>query len=266
MNRFRSYLALLRGSYMVGMIYRYGFLFTILGNIVYLGVAFYLWRSIYKNVQTIHGLTFDQTYLYVALGSAVFILLKTYADWFISYEIREGTIAVYLTKPLDYQLYALFTSLGACLMNLTAITVPTILLLTFVFKVHITLGPGLAAFPVSLVMAFLISFNFDYLVGLMAFYNESVWGLTITKEIILTVLSGALIPLQFFPDVIQKILLVLPFQAIYYTPLMMVTKPDQNIAIFLQMLAIQFLWVVVTFVITRLVYDQAIKVLRVSGG
>lgn len=266
MNRLRPYLALLRGSYMVGMIYRYGFLFTILGNIVYLGVAFYLWRSIYQNVRTLHGLTFDQTYLYVALGSAVFILLKTYADWMISYDIREGMIAVYLTKPLDYQFYALFTSLGAALMNLTAITVPTVLLLTLVFKVHITPGPGLVVFPISLILAFLISFNFDYLVGLMAFYNESVWGLTITKEVILTVLSGALIPLQFFPDAIQKILLVLPFQAIYYTPLMMVTQPDQNLVIFLQMLAVQFLWVIATFVITRLVYTQAIKVLRVSGG
>jgi len=251
---------------MVGMIYRYGFLFTILGNIVYLGVAFYLWRSIYQNVRTLHGLTFDQTFFYVALGSAVFILFKAYADWMISYDIREGMIAVYLTKPLDYQFYALFTSLGAALMNLTAITVPTVLLLTLVFKVHITPGPGLVVFPISLILAFLISFNFDYLVGLMAFYNESVWGLTITKEVILTVLSGALIPLQFFPDAIQKILLVLPFQAIYYTPLMMVTQPDQNLVIFLQMLAVQFLWVIATFVITRLVYTQAIKVLRVSGG
>ena len=184
----------------------------------------------------------------------------------ISYDIREGMIAVYLTKPLDYQLYALFTSLGAALMNLSAITIPTILLLTLVFKVHITPGPGLVVFPISLIFAFLISFNFDYLVGLMAFYNESVWGLTITKEVILTVLSGALIPLQFFPDAIQKILLLLPFQAIYYAPLMMVTRPDQDISIFLQMLAVQIFWVIVTFIVTRLVYDQAVKVLRVSGG
>jgi ABC-2 type transport system permease protein len=266
MSGLRSYIAILRGSYMVGMIYRYGFLFTILGNIVYLGVAFYLWRSIYQNVQTLHGLTFDQTYLYVALGSAIFILLKTYADWLISFEIREGTISVYLTKPVDYQLYTLFISIGAGLMNLTAITVPTILLLTMVFKVHITPGPGLVVFPISLVLAFLISFNFDYLVGLMAFYNESVWGLTITKEVFLTVLSGALIPLQFFPPAIQRILLILPFQAIYYTPLMMATEPDRDLTVFLQMLAVQLLWVIVTFIITRLVYDQAIKVLRVSGG
>jgi viologen exporter family transport system permease protein len=266
MSRLRSYLALLRGSFMVGMIYRYGFLFTILGNVIYLGVTYFLWRSIYHNADLIHGLTFDQTYLYVALGSAVFILLKTYADWLISNEIREGMIAVYLTKPLDYQLYALFISLGSALMNLAAITVPTILLLTLVFKVHFQSGPGLAFFPFSLLLAFMISFNFDYLVGLMAFYNESVWGLTITKEVLLTTLSGALIPLQFFPQALQKVLLVLPFQAIYYTPLTMVTQPDQHWPVFLQMLAVQFSWVVVMFILTRLVYDQAVKVLRVSGG
>jgi ABC-2 type transport system permease protein len=266
MSQLRSYLALLRGSYMVGMIYRYGFLFTILGNIVYLSVSYFLWHSIYHNVGIIHGLTFDQTFLYVALGSAVFILLKTYVDWLISYEIREGMIAVYLTKPVDYQLYALFTSLGSGLMNLTAITIPTILLLTLVFKVHIAVGPGLIVFPLSLFLAFMISFNFDYLVGLMAFYNESIWGLTITKEVLITTLSGALIPLQFFPGAIQKILLALPFQAIYYTPLMMVTQPDQNWPVFLQMLAVQLFWLVVTFILTRLVYDQAVKVLRVSGG
>ena len=266
MSRLRSYIALLRGSFMVGMIYRYGFLFTIFGNIIYLGVTYFLWRSIYHNADLIHGLTFDQTYLYVALGSAVFILLKTYADWLISNEIREGMIAVYLTKPLDYQLYALFISLGSALMNLAAITVPTILLLTLVFKVHFQSGLGLAFFPFSLLLAFMISFNFDYLVGLMAFYNELVWGLTITKEVLLTTLSGALVPLQFFPQALQKVLLVLPFQAIYYTPLTMVTQPDQNWPVFLQMLAVQLLWVVVMFILTRLVYDQAVKILRVSGG
>ena len=266
MNSLRSYLAIMRGSVMVGMIYRFGFIFTILGNIVYMAVTYFLWRSIYAHTTTLHGLTFNETFLYVALGSAVFILLKTYADWYISYEIREGFIAIYLTKPVDYQLYSLFVSLGGALTNLAAITIPTVLLLTLVFKVNISLGPGLALFPISLLLAFLISFYFDYFIGIMAFYTESVWGLSITKEVIVTTLSGALIPLQFFPDAIQKILLVLPFQAIYHTPLMMVTRPNQGWDVFLPMLAVQLLWVIVTLILTRLFYNQAIKVLRVAGG
>jgi ABC-2 type transport system permease protein len=261
-----KYFPIARGTYMVGLIYRFGFLFTILGNIVYLGVAYYLWRSIYRYSDVIRGLTFNETFLYVGLGSAIFILLKTYADWFIHYEIREGLIANYLTKPLDFQLYNLFANLGSLLMNLTAITIPTVLLLAFVFKVKVTYGPGLFLFPISLLLAFLISFSIDYSIGLMGFYSESVWGLSTTKEIIVTVFSGALIPLQFFPAAMQKILFWLPFQAIYHTPIMMLTKPDQGLNVFLPMLTIQFAWAIALFIAARLFYNQAIKVLRIAGG
>jgi ABC-2 type transport system permease protein len=266
MSKLRSYLAILRGSLMVGVIYRFGFLFSILGNIIYMTVVYFLWRSIYANAATLRGLTFHETFIYVALGSAAFILLKTYTDWYISFEIREGMIAVHLTKPVDYQLYSLAFSLGGMLMNLAAITLPTVIMLVFVFRVPIQMGPGLLLFPVSLMLAFLLSFCFDYFIGIMGFYSESVWGMSITKEIFITVLSGALIPLQFFPDWLQHILLRLPFQAIYYTPLMMVTRPNQDWSLLLSMLGVQAAWVIVAFILTRLFYNQAVKVLRVAGG
>jgi len=251
---------------MVGLVYRFGFLFTIVGNIVYLGVAYYLWKSIYRYSEVIRGLTFNETFLYVGLGSAVFILLKTYADWYIHYEIREGAIATYLTKPIDFQIYNLFANFGSLLMNLLAITVPTIIMLGFVFRIKVDFGPGLFLFPVSILLAFLISFSLDYFIGLMGFYSESVWGLSITKEIIVTVFSGALIPLQFFPEAIQNVLYWLPFQAIYHTPLMMITRPDQGLDVFLPMMAVQAVWAILLFLAARLFYNQAIKVLRIAGG
>ena len=262
----RSYLPIARATYMIGMVYRFGFLFTILGNIVYLGVAYYLWKSIYTYSDTIRGLTFNETFLYVGLGSAIFILLKTYADWFIHYEIREGIIANYLTKPMDFQIYNLFANFGSLLMNLTAVTLPTALIMAFVFKVKVTFGIGLFLFPISLLLAFLISFSIDYFIGLIGFYSESVWGFSTTKEIIVTVFSGALIPLQFFPDAIQKVLFWLPLQAIYHTPLMMVTRPDQGWEVFLPMLLVQLAWAILLFFLARLFYNQAIKVLRIAGG
>jgi ABC-2 type transport system permease protein len=151
-------------------------------------------------------------------------------------------------------------------MNLAAITLPTIFMMLFVFKVKFTLGPGLIVLPLSLFMALQISFCFDYFVGLLGFYSESIWGISSVKEIIMTVFSGALIPLQFFPDGLQRILLWLPFQTIYHTPLMMITRPDQGWDVFLPMLLVQLVWVVLLFIGTRLFYNQAVKVLRVSGG
>ncbi|HCK66360.1 MAG TPA: hypothetical protein DHW49_08840 [Anaerolineae bacterium] len=262
----RKYLPLIRASYMVSLVYRFGFLFSIIGNIVYLGVAYYLWKSIYQGRDVLNGLTFNETFLYVGLGSAIFILLKTYADWIIHFEIQQGTIATYLTKPLDFQLYSLFTNFGAVLMNLTAITVPTAVVMIFVFKVQVTSGIGLWLFPISLIFAFLISFSIDFFVGLISFYSESVWGVTATKDIIVTVLSGGLIPLQFFPEAMQKILYWLPFQAVYHTPLMMITKADLGWGTFLPMLLLQIAWAIILLIASRLFYNQAIKVIRISGG
>lgn len=266
MSSLRPYLAFLRGSFQVSLIYRFGFFFTIVGNIVYMVVVYFLWRSIYGTAATLRGLTFNETLLYVVLGSAVFILLKTYADWSISYEIREGYVAVYLTKPVDYQLYNLAVSLGGALISLAAITIPTVFMLYFVFRVPFQVGPGLVLFPVSLAMAFLISFNFDFFIGVLGFYSESIWGTSITKEVIISVCSGMLIPIPFFPDVLQRILLALPFQAIYHTPLMMISRPNQGWETYLPMLGVQVFWVILTFILSRLFYSQAVKVLRVAGG
>jgi ABC-2 type transport system permease protein len=262
----RSYIPIARATFMVGLVYRFGFLFSIVGNVVYLGVAYYLWKSIYRYADVIRGLTFNETFLYVGVGSAVFILLKTYADWYIHHEIREGAIATYLTKPIDFQIYNLFANLGSLMMNFTAISIPTAIMLGLVFRIKVPFGIGSLLFPISLLLAFLVSFSIDYFIGLMGFYSESVWGLSTTKEIIVTVFSGALIPLQFFPDAIQKVLYWLPFQAIYHTPLMMLTRPNQGLDIFLPMLAVQIFWAVVLFLVARLFYNQAIKVLRIAGG
>jgi ABC-2 type transport system permease protein len=262
----RKYFAVARASYMIGMMYKFGFLFSILGNIIYLGVAYFLWKSIYANSETMRGLTFDQTFLYVGLGSAIFILLKTYTDWIISFEIREGAIAMYLAKPIDFGLYMLAGTLGSVLLNITIISIPTILMLVFVFKIQFVFGIGLYLFPISLFFAFLVSFFIDYFVGLVCFYTESVWGISSTKEILVTLFSGALIPLQFFPEAMQKILYWLPFQAIYHTPLTFITQPNQSINIYIQMIVVQLIWAIVLFVATRLFYIQAIKTIRVAGG
>lgn len=260
------YLAVTRGGFMLGIVYRFTFIFTLLGNIVYLGVAYYLWRSIFTHADVIRGMTFNETFLYVGLGSSVFVLLKTYTDWFIHGDIREGTIANYLIKPVEVGTYYMFSSLGLFLFNAVVITIPTFLLLAFVFKVQFTIGPGLIVFPISILLAYLITFYLDYFIGLFGFYTESVWGLTTTKEIIISVFSGALIPLQFFPDAIQKVLFWLPFQAMFHTPITMITRPNQSWDVFIPMIGVQLFWVIAIYIAAKLFYNQAVKVLRISGG
>jgi len=248
------------------MAYRSGFIFTVVNNFIYMGIAYYLWRSIYQGREVLRGMTFNQTFLYITVASTLIVLLKTWSDWEISSRILDGSIIMLLIKPINFQFFMLSQSLGFALMNLVSITVPSILFLVFVFKISIDIGIGLLFFPLALVLSFLLNATIDYIVGLTSFYTESLWGISSTKDIIITFLSGSLIPLQFFPEAMQKVLKLLPFQAMYHLPLMMLTEPNQPVGNYFSMLGVQVLWLVVIFVLARLYYQRAVKVLRVSGG
>jgi ABC-2 type transport system permease protein len=262
----RAYVANAKASFMAGLAYRSGFIFAILNNLVYMTIAFFLWRSIYGDHESLRGLTFNQTFLYITLASSLMVLLKTWTDWEISHQITSGSVIMALVKPLNYQWLMMSQSAGFCIMNFLSIVVPSIIALVFIFQVPINSGIGLLFFPLALVFSFIMNTTIDYIIGLTSFYTESIWGISSTKDIIILFLSGSLIPLQFFPEAAQQVLKVLPFQAMYHLPLMMLVEPEQSVGSYLTSLGIQLFWVVVILVLARLFYNRAIKVLRVAGG
>jgi ABC-2 type transport system permease protein len=262
----RRYLPVVRASFMLGFIYRLHMFFTLLTNAIYIVVIYFLWRSIYRGAESMHGMTFEQTFLYLALASSVFVLFKTFADWGISQDIISGEITRILIRPVDFQVMTFAGALGQMLMQLMLLTVPTLLLLLLVFRVHIPLGINVVFFFVSIGLSFILSFLFDYMVGLTSFYTQSLWGISTTKEILVLVLSGSLIPLPFFPDAVRNVLHVLPFQAIYNVPISMLTDPSLVLSDLINMLGIQLLWVGILLIASRLFFSQAVKVLTINGG
>jgi ABC-2 type transport system permease protein len=184
----------------------------------------------------------------------------------MSRDIITGNIAVNVIKPVDFQFNMFCRAAGTFIFNFGTITLPSALMLFLVFGADLEWGLGLLLFPVSLVLAFAISFAIDYMVGLSSFYTESIWGISMTKEIIVTLLAGALVPIQFFPPQAQTLLRLLPFQAIYNLPLTMVVSPNLPGRELLQMLGLQMLWVVVLFGLGRLFYNRASRALFINGG
>jgi len=262
----KAYLSLAKGNLMVFTVYRLGFFFTLAGNLLYIVLIYFLWGNIFRGNPSLNGMTFNQVFVSLALANSMFILFKAYVDWAMSREIIDGGIVMRLIKPIDYQFMVMFLSLGTVLANFIFTTIPTILMLVIVFHADIPLGINLIFVPFAILMAFMLSFTIDYMVGLTAFYTESIWGLSTTKEVIVTFLSGALVPLAFFPAGAQRVLEWLPFRAIYSIPLTILTNADLGVLDYLGMLGIQLCWVVVLVGASRLWYRKALKVLTVNGG
>ncbi len=262
----RAYLAITKNSVLSNLAYRGHFLFMAAGNLVYIVVVRALWSSIYRGRDSINGMTFDQAFLYLVLAMSVFLLFQTWTEWFMAGRIRSGEAIIDFIRPLRHQETYFYDVTGSAAVNLIAITLPSILIVVLLYHAPLPLGWNLLRFAPALILAFLITFNLDYCVGLSAFYTESIWGISTAKEMLVLFLSGALIPLPFFPEWVRGVLDWLPFKAIYDTPLRILLSADMPLKEYLSLLGAQALWALALRGLSAIAFSRASRVLTVNGG
>lgn len=263
----KKYLYIIRGFLMESMSFRFHFIFSALGNLFYIVLIFFLWKAIYNSSGgEINGMTFNDTFVYLALATSLFGLFQTWTEWDMSRSVQNGMVVMEFIKPMDYQIYKLSTVVGFVISNFVSISLPGLILVIFVFNANITIGLNLLVFCIAIILAFLISFTLDFIIGLISFYTESIWGISTTKEVIVLLLSGAVIPLQFFPEKLRNVVEMLPFQAIYHIPLKILIDDSLGGAQYITLVLNQVGWLIVIVFISRVFLKVASRVITVNGG
>ena len=123
-------------------------------------------------------------------------------------------------------------------------------------------------FVISVILALLVNFYIEMFVATICLYTESTWGINIVKESVVLLLSGATIPLVFFPEKLRIVIEFMPFRCIYDTPLNILLEKqgytfDSGI---LTMLAIQAVWCVILSIASRAFWNFSVKRITVNGG
>lgn len=266
MNGLNRYQGVVRGGFMGNLAYPLSFFMMFITNLIYISVLYFLWKAVYSGRPTLHEMTFHQAFIYVALAGSIVILFRTGADYHISWRVLNGYISLDLAKPIDFQLMILANETGMLFMRAAAITLPSILAILVFVQGDVLLGVNIPFFLLSLIGAFVLSFAIDFTVGLAAFYTEALWGISASKDVLISFLAGGLLPLSFFPEGARQILSVLPFQAIYSVPLQIATNASLSVDDYIKMIAVQVFWAVVFVAGSRLIFARVIKRLTINGG
>lgn len=270
MKTVRKITALTRAGVIESLQFRLGTAVTLFGNLIYLALVYFLWKAIYDSSGTsvVNGMTFYDTMIYLILATAIFNLLEMFIIWDMSRMIQSGEIIMHLLKPMKYRLYSFWSYSGAHVTQFFLTFIPTFIVVMLVTKGAIPIGWNCLYFVVSLVLALVINFNIEMLVAPICLYTESTWGINIVKETIVLLLSGATIPLAFFPEGFRKVVEYLPFRAIYDIPLSILLKKNGTDTFegLLPMLGIQLFWCVVLTIAGNLFWNHAVKRITVNGG
>jgi ABC-2 type transport system permease protein len=223
------------------------------------------WSAVFDGKQLINGWDLSSLITYTVLS----MLLNEYvngASWELSNLIRTGQISVELLRPYDLHFRLMAQDVGATISNMMRTAVPLVLFMAFVYHLQfpVTILAGIL-FLWTVIVAIVLGNLIDLIIGTMAFWLENMWGLRVFKAALFLFFNGALIPLNMFPDWLQHLCMWTPFPSLVYTPVGIFTGRIVGEPMWIACF-IQLLWVVVIFIVLRMVWRVALRKVTVFGG
>lgn len=264
----KRYASLIRAGVLDSLQFRLSLVVTTIGNLLYLLLVYYLWKAIFQSAKTtiINGMTFTDTMIYLVFASSLFGFMEMWIVWNMGTDIQTGAIVKDLLKPIGYLEWNFFSGLGEVVVRFLTTFLPTTIVVYIISKGAIHLGVNILFFFVSIGMSLLINYYINFMVGTICMYTDTIWGINIMKEVLVGLLSGATIPLAFFPQSLRSIVMLLPFQAICNAPLELLLHGDYSMKMCMSILGFQLFWVVVLRILSLGFFNLSVKQITVNGG
>lgn len=236
----------------------------LLSSLLVVGLNGSLWLTATRGRTEIAGVPATEMMAYVVIAWVGVSCVATRVNDEMGRRIRDGQIVAELLRPTSVFWSMWARDLGrACatfLVQTTPLFVVCALLLPMRWPTSWTTWPLWLG---SLGLAHATNFGLSFLVGLAAFKLGNITGLTHLKGTLISVFSGALIPLELYAAPVRAVLLWLPFHALAHTPAgIFLERPGSVI----EALGGQLAWAVGLWATSALLWRRAVGLLTVQGG
>ena len=217
MRNLKITLQLIKIEFLSRIMYKSAIAMSIITDLLLVVMQYSLRKAIYS-YNELAILDFPKMFSYVIL---VQILVNSYpsnVSGRIANLVKSGDISLKLLNPFPFVGQVFIESIGNTIFKLCMLNIPSYIIY-FVYGVKLSLINFLY-FILLYALSYVFYFFFEVIFGLFSFYTGSIWGLKNFKYVILLLLSGKAIPLNFYPRVLRKILDFLPFKYMFYSPVM----------------------------------------------
>jgi ABC-2 type transport system permease protein len=261
---FRALPTLLRIGVAETVAYRAEFLVWVLTTtqpLIMLG----LWTSVARE-QPFAGYSSDKFVAYFLASLVVRQLTGNWVAWQMSEEVRSGAMAMRLLRPL-HPFVAYATSHAAAIPFRSFVALPVaVVLLASSGRAGLTTDPvQLAALVPSILLAWLVSFAFQFAIGALAFFLTQTMALGNLYFGLYSLLSGYLMPLDLLPAQVRAAARWLPFRGMLSTPVDLMTKSLGHGDVAL-LLAGQAAWTAIMLALALVLWRAGVKRFESVGG
>jgi ABC-2 type transport system permease protein len=259
----KAYPALLRVGFASAVAYRAEFLIWMFSTNMPL-VMLAIWAAVARS-GPVAGYSQRGFTAYYIVTLLVRLLTGSWVVWEMTMEIRAGTLALRLLRPLNPLLAYSAENLAAIPMR-GLVALPVMAILLWFGRAELTKDPLLwALLPLALFGAWLLTFLVMAIIGTLGLFFESATSLFEAWLGVSAILSGYLIPIDLFPAGVQRVALVLPFRFLLSFPVELLLGRLSRAHAF-ELLAAQTGYVALALAATALTWRSGLKRYAAYGG
>jgi ABC-2 type transport system permease protein len=260
-----KYFAVLRITLSNQLAYVIDFIVRTLFLLLILYIFTQLWETTFlvTGQKLIEGYTLKMLMWYLVITESIVMAMPRVVDK-VEQEVKNGDIAYFLYRPLSYIGYHYCGFISESIIRVSINLAIGGMLIFFLFEgisLHWSIFPIATALLIS---AFTLHFLITMGISLCSFWIEEVRGYELVYSRLVMILGGMMVPLDIFPNWLEKIARILPFQHIVYVPATHVV--GTSFQAFWPALFVQWAWIVVFLVITTFIFYLGVKRLNVNGG
>lgn len=276
----RAHWFILRTCISERLTYRADFAFATLVRFLPIVTQVFLWTAVYAGDTS---RKMNGYYLYDMIAYALLVMVgRAFSSMpglagGIARDVREGTIKKYLTQPVDMLAY-LFWARVAHKLVYYVVAIAPFALVFYLCRGYFRFVPDLltiAAFIVSLVIAFLVGFLMECLIGLISFWFLEVSSLIFIFMMANYFLSGHMVPLDWLLKLFgdnaelreagRTGMMLLPFPYLAYFPASIMLG-KHSVAATWTHLGVGGIWVLLLLAANRIVFARGVRRYSAFGG
>ena len=178
--------------------------------------------------------------------------------------LHDGSIVLDFTKPMRVPLYFIANGTGEVLFH-AVLMLPALVLALFFVHIDVPAPGTLAAFLLSFFLGYGVGFCINFILNCTAFWTLEISAVQLIVTWITDLAGGELVPLLLFPAALQNVLVLLPFAAMFSTPLLIYVGhiPPARYA---QAFEVQVFWLLVLAMLSTIMWRLGSRRLISQGG
>jgi ABC-2 type transport system permease protein len=219
-----------------------------------------LWSAIYSTQDVLKGYNLREMLTYILFGALITVVVRNWMYEVVSKDIKDGTLSQFLVKPISYLRYMLFREIGRISLAFI-LSVSTQLFMILIFSDRFIFNTSYLYLLEILVMvglAFITEMFLSYLIGMVAFWTDEVDGIFTTLDRLKRFFAGGYFPINLLPAIYIKISFILPFGYSFFVPAQLYLK-KMDLATGLKGILVQIVWIILLYLIIKLVWRRGLK-------